>query len=63
MNLIVNNAKWVMLVSGILTATMFYGLFAPQAALESMFGVIIFGFIISLTSIFLLLFTINNKFG
>ena len=28
-----------MLVSGILTATMFYGLFAPQAALESMFGV------------------------
>ena len=31
--------KWVMLVSGILTFTMFYGLFAPQAALESMFGV------------------------
>jgi len=28
-----------MLVSGVLTATMFYGLFAPQAALESMFGV------------------------
>ena len=28
-----------MLVSGILTFTMFYGLFAPQAALESMFGV------------------------
>ena len=27
-----------MLVSGILTFTMFYGLFAPQAALESMFG-------------------------
>jgi len=39
MNLIVKNVKWVMLVSGILTATMFYGLFAPQAALESMFGV------------------------
>ena len=32
------NAKWVMLISGVLTATMFYGLFAPQAALESMFG-------------------------
>lgn len=31
--------KWVMLVSGVLTATMFYGVFAPQAALESMFGV------------------------
>jgi len=28
-----------MLVSGVLTFTMFYGLFAPQAALESMFGV------------------------
>jgi len=27
-----------MLVSGSLTCTMFYGLFAPQAALESMFG-------------------------
>jgi hypothetical protein len=27
-----------MLVSGVLTASMFYGLFAPQAALESMFG-------------------------
>ncbi|WP_426416633.1 hypothetical protein [Aestuariirhabdus sp. LZHN29] len=38
MNFIVKNTKWVMLVSGILTATMFYGLFAPQAALESMFG-------------------------
>ena len=27
-----------MLVSGVLTATTFYGLFAPQAAVESMFG-------------------------
>ena len=27
-----------MLVSGVLTFTMFYGLFAPQASLESMFG-------------------------
>ena len=39
MNFIVKNMKWVMLVSGVLTFTMFYGLFAPQAALESMFGV------------------------
>ena len=39
MNVIAESAKWVMLASGILTATMFYGLFAPQAALESMFGV------------------------
>ena len=39
MNFIIKNIKWVMLVSGLLTFTMFYGLFAPQAALESMFGV------------------------
>jgi hypothetical protein len=38
MNFIIKNIKWVMLVSGVLTSTMFYGLFAPQAALESMFG-------------------------
>ncbi|MFT7562051.1 MAG: hypothetical protein ACI93R_003985 [Flavobacteriales bacterium] len=39
MNFIIKNIKWVMLVSGVLTFTMFYGLFAPQVALESMFGV------------------------
>ena len=38
MNFIVKNIKWVMVISGVLTATMFYGLFAPQAAVESMFG-------------------------
>ena len=38
MNFIIKNIKWLMLVSGVLTFTMFYGLFAPQAALESMFG-------------------------
>jgi len=38
MNLIIKNIKWVMLASGLLTFTMFYGLFVPQAALESMFG-------------------------
>ena len=38
MNFIIKNIKWVMLLSGGLTFTMFYGLFAPQAALESMFG-------------------------
>jgi hypothetical protein len=38
MNFIIKNIKWVMLISGGLTFTMFYGLFAPQAALESMFG-------------------------
>ncbi len=39
MDFIIKNIKWVMLVSGVLTFTMFYGLFAPEAALESMFGV------------------------
>ncbi len=39
MNFIITNIKWVMLVSGLLTFTMFYGLFAPQAGLESIFGV------------------------
>ena len=38
MNFIVKNIKWVMLVSGVFTFTMFYGLFAPQAGLELMFG-------------------------
>ncbi|WP_418141666.1 hypothetical protein NUW46_06340 [Marinobacter sp. MA] len=38
MEFVKRNFKWVMLVSGLLTATMFYGLVAPQAALESMFG-------------------------
>ncbi|MCR4511684.1 hypothetical protein ACF8PU_00040 [Pseudomonas sp. GLN_6] len=38
MSFVLGNFKWLMLVSGVLTASMFYGLFAPQAALESMFG-------------------------
>ena len=39
MDFIIKNIKWVRLVSGVLTFTMFCGLFTPQAALESMFGV------------------------
>ena len=38
MNLIVANIKWIMLVSGLLTCTLFYAAIAPQAALRSMFG-------------------------
>jgi hypothetical protein len=38
LNFTVKNIKWIMLISGVLTLTMFYGLFAPKAALESMFG-------------------------
>ena len=39
MNFIIKNIKWLMLVSGVLTTTMFLGLFAPQMILESMFAV------------------------
>jgi hypothetical protein len=38
MNLIVSSIKWIMLVSGVLTCTMAFALFAPQAALLSTFG-------------------------
>jgi hypothetical protein len=38
MNFIIKYFKWVMLVCGAFTFTMIYGLIAPQAALESMFG-------------------------
>lgn len=38
MNWIVTNIKWIMLVSGLLTCTLFYAAIAPQAALRSMFG-------------------------
>lgn len=38
MGLIARHFKWLMMVSGVLTATMFYGLFTPQEALQSMFG-------------------------
>ena len=35
---LVDNMKWVMLISGVLTCTMVYGAIAPQGALRSMFG-------------------------
>lgn len=38
MNYIVRHFKWVMFASGLITFTTFYGLFAPQVILESMFG-------------------------
>jgi len=38
MNRIVAKMKWLMLVSGALTCTMFYAAMAPQAALRSTFG-------------------------
>ena len=38
MHFFVLNFKWIMLVSGILTCTMFSGLFSPEASLKSNFG-------------------------
>ncbi len=38
MNWLVVSMKWIMLVSGVLTCTMFYAAIAPQAALRSTFG-------------------------
>ena len=38
MNLLRRSIKWVMLVSGALTCTMFYAAVAPEASLRSNFG-------------------------
>lgn len=38
MNLFISNFKWLMLISGLLTCTMFLGLVAPQSSLQSNFG-------------------------
>ena len=38
MNLLRRSIKWVMLVSGALTCTMFYAAVAPEAAVRSSFG-------------------------
>jgi hypothetical protein len=38
MNWIVSSMKWIMLISGGLTCTMFYAAIAPQPALQSTFG-------------------------
>ncbi len=36
--MVASNIKWIMLVAGVLTFSMIYGLFAPQAQLQSTFG-------------------------
>lgn len=38
MNVIIKNIKWIMLIAGLLTCSMIFAVFAPQAALISMFG-------------------------
>lgn len=38
MNFFVSNFKWIMFIAGLLTCSMFYAAFAPQASLESNFG-------------------------
>lgn len=37
-NIISDNMKWIMLVSGAITCTMFYAFVAPEAALNTFFG-------------------------
>ena len=38
MNIIFTNIKWIMVVAGLLTCSMIFAVFAPQAVLISMFG-------------------------
>ena len=38
MSFFLSNFKWLMLISGLLTCSMFLGLFAPQSSLLSNFG-------------------------
>ena len=38
MNMVAKNIKWIMLVSGVLTCTLLYAAFNPQAALLNTFG-------------------------
>ena len=38
MNIIITKIKWIMIISGLLTCSMIFAVFAPQAALISMFG-------------------------
>ena len=38
MSVFVSSIKWIMIVSGLLTSTMFYAAFAPVASLRSNFG-------------------------
>ncbi len=38
MNWIIAKMKWIMLVSGVVTCSLFYAVLAPQAALRSIFG-------------------------
>ncbi len=43
MHWIASKIKWIMLVSGVLTCSMFYAAIAPQAALNLMFGDVLEG--------------------
>ena len=39
MRFFLSNFRWIMLISGLLTCTMFLGLISPQSSLQSNFGV------------------------
>ena len=43
MNMVANHIKWIMLVSGVLTCTLLYAAFSPQAALLNTFGASVSG--------------------
>ena len=38
MNIIFTNIKWIMIIAGLLTCSMIFAVFAPEAALIGMFG-------------------------
>jgi hypothetical protein len=38
LDIIITNIKWIMVIAGLLTCSMIFAVFAPQAALISMFG-------------------------
>jgi hypothetical protein len=38
LNIIMTNIKWIMVIAGLLTCSMIFAVFAPDAALISMFG-------------------------
>lgn len=65
MTLIVDNMQWIMLVAGLLTLTLMQAVFAPKAAMRTLFGeepeggaatlvVRSWGLVICLTALFLL---------
>ncbi len=53
MNWVVVRIKWIVLLSGALTCTMLYAAIAPQAALDSTFGVTLEGPVAEIVVLFI----------